>query len=418
MKSLTLTSVLALAGLLAPAGQAADEFVAHHLFVCSEAGNSVVEFAPDGTQLREIGAAWGLIAPSGIAFGPDGLLYVVSTGTNLVYGFGGDGTLLRIIGTGAGLLAPRGLAIGSDGSFYVGNSAVDSISRFAWDGTLLDSFGVGSGISVPSDLTIGASGHLFVASSGTGRVHEFDLDGTLVRELGEGTTLLSALGITFGPDGRLHLSSAGDEVLVLDPGGGSGSPMGASAGLDGPSGLAFGPDGNLYVASRDGDVVNVLDPSGTPIGQFGVGGALLLAGDLAFAPQRFGMKLQIEVARDGAKELKLKELGVLSVAPGSQSVMLELNDSPSGKDFASIFGAEAIVLRGFDLTTSKAGKLVTQLEARHHADNGFGFMSLVGPLETQNKKGVFSVKKLKGQLWSAGPGGVMSGKIQTSKPLN
>jgi DNA-binding beta-propeller fold protein YncE len=418
MKSPTLISVLALAGLLAPASLAADEFVAHHLFVCSEAGNSVVEFSPDGTQVREIGEGWGLVAPSGIAFGPDGLLYVVSTGTNLVYGFGGDGTLLRLIGQGAGLLAPRGLAIGPDGSFFVGNSAVDSITRFAWDGTLVGSFGVGSGISVPSDMTIGANGHLFVASSGTGRVHEFDLDGTKVRELGEGTTLVSALGITFGPDGRLHLSSAGDEVLVLDPSGDGGSPMGASSGLDGPSGLAFGPDGNLYVASRDGDVINVLDPSGASVGQFGAGGDLLLAGDLAFAPQRFGMKLQAEVARDNVKEIKLKEIGVLSVAPGSQSVMLELNDSPSAKDLASVFGTDAVVLRGFDLTTDKVGKMVTQLEARHHTDAGFSFMSLVGPVETQNKKGVFAVKKVKGVLWSAGPGGVLSGKVQTSKPLN
>ncbi|MHC4846115.1 MAG: hypothetical protein ACYTCU_08135, partial [Planctomycetota bacterium] len=141
-------------------------------------------------------------------------------------------------------------------------------------------------------------------------------------------------------------------------------------------------------------------------------------GDLAFAPQRFGMKLQGEVARDGAAEVKLKEIGVLSVAPGSLSVMLELNDSPSAQDLASIFGTEAVVLRGFDITTDKVGKLVTQLEARHESDAGFSFMSLVGPMETQNKKGVFSVKKVKGVLWSAGPGGVTSAKVQTSKPLN
>ena len=65
------------------------------------------------------------------------------------------------------------------------------------------------------------------------------------------------------------------------------------------------------------------------------------------------MKLQGEVARDGANEVKLKEIGILSVAPGSQSMMLELNDSPSAQDLASIFGTDAVVMRGFDLTTDK-----------------------------------------------------------------
>ncbi len=409
-----------LAAPLAAQSAPATEFASRHCYVCSEGGDSVLELDADGTLLRTIGTGSGLSAPTGLAFGADGRLWVASAGTDEVFAFDATGTVVAQFGAGSGLVAPHGLAIGPSGHVLVGNLADNTVLEFSAAGALVRTIGAGAGLSVPSDLAFGADGHLFVASAGSGRITEFDTQGTALRELGAGSSLTLAIGLTFGPDGRLRVSSGtGNSVVVLEADGTQGAEFGAEAGLDSTSGLAFGPDELLWVVSRDQNLITLLDASGGQVRQIGAQAGLSLGGDLAFAPQRLPVTLSGTLSADGAATVKLKDSGVLSVAVGSQRLLLALDDDLDGSPLATLFGSATLALSGFESRTDDPALAVLQGELRTGGGDGTWTLTLVAQAKgATDAAGNFSTSKLTGSLWGRSPGGQVQLTLKSGKPLN
>jgi hypothetical protein len=222
-------------------------------------GNGV--FVPDGSA--------GLFAPKGLAFGPNGNLFVASSGSGQVLEY--DGMTGAPFGTGvfipagsAGLSSPLGLVFGPNGNLFVSDVAGDKILEY--DGRTGAPVGTGvfvptgsAGMGAPYGLAFGPNGNLFVCD-GNNRILEFD--GTTGAPVGTGVFvpvgsagMSIPLDLTFGPNGNLFVSSEGS-LRVLEFDGTTGSPVGTgqfvpdnSAGLRAPFGLAFGPNGNLFVAN-------------------------------------------------------------------------------------------------------------------------------------------------------------------------
>jgi len=167
------------------------------------------------------------------------------------------GRLLGYLGDGSGLDGPTGLAFGPDGNLYVCSSLTDSIKRFdGTNGTFLGDFvSSGSGgLDTPFALQFGSDGNLYVSTSSSVTGQDYvrvysGQNGSNVWSLPLGE-LNDGAGMAFGPDGKLYVSGyVNQQVKRFDPV--SRTYLGnftTGSSLGGPTGLAFGPDGHLYVA--------------------------------------------------------------------------------------------------------------------------------------------------------------------------
>jgi hypothetical protein len=245
-----------------------------NLFVASP-GQGVLEFG--GTTGAPVGNGVfvpGLSNPFDLAFGPNGNLFVTSrfTGPNQlgqVLEF--DGTTGAPVGNGvfvqggtAGLNDPYGLAFGPNGNlFVVSSDSANGTRVFEFDGTTGAPVGTGTFLTyglASFGLAFGPNGNLFVgngAGQGTfnGKILEFN--GTTGAPVGSGVFvptgsagLKDPLGMAFGPNGNLYVVDGGEPAQVFEFDSTTGAPVNGglfipagSAGLSEPRFLAF--DGGI-----------------------------------------------------------------------------------------------------------------------------------------------------------------------------
>jgi hypothetical protein len=297
----TIVAVAAVAGVAAVATPHAH---ASRLVVSSAINNSGLRFnAQTGAFMDTMvpGNSGGLTFPDGVAFGPDGNLYIRSAGNVLRYngvtgafmgvfvqaGGGADpnnqsfqgrfdqsqGTFVFTPASG-GLDGPTGLAFGPDGNLYVSSYGL-VLKRSGQTGADLGTFTRGGGAGGVTDplinanatgLAFGPDGNLYVSCYPGNKVLRYNgvtgafIDTFVTVGLGG---LDRPIGLAFGPNNDLFVCSYNTD-RVMRYRGTTGAFLGVAAvgsGLDGPTGLAFGPDGNLYVTSYLSNAVLRFDSS-------------------------------------------------------------------------------------------------------------------------------------------------------------
>ncbi len=230
----------------------------------------------------------GLDAPYGVAFGPDGRLYIASNATHSVLRYDGQtGAFLdAFIPSGyAGMENPWDVAFGPEGDLYVSCPSTDRVLRFQGaTGALVGFYAHNQHLLSPTGLAFAPDGSLLVCGHVSDNVVRFNRESRAYIEefvSGKSGGLDGPIGICTGPDGNLYVASTyTDSVLRYN--GQSGAFLDAfvaagGGGLDAPNlGLQFGPDGNLYVSSPGNHQVLRFDgQTGAPLGAFvtaGLGG--------------------------------------------------------------------------------------------------------------------------------------------------
>lgn len=266
-------------GLVFPRGLAFGP--AGHLYVASETDN-ILEFNGAGAFIGEFiadGAGGepfldGLKAPKGIAFAPDGSFFAVSNGSphRLLKFNGMTGAYLAdltaTLGSTSFDVPYWGLAFGPDGNLYLSGGTTGGVLRFnPTTATFMDVFvPMGSGgLNNAHGLTFGPDDNLYVAGGDLdGRVWKFDgatgaFLGLFVATLDNGG-MTRPDGLVFGPAGNLFVSS--DTGKVLRFAGSDGHFLDVFAELEyplglGPAGLVFYPplpDSRTGDFDADGDV--------------------------------------------------------------------------------------------------------------------------------------------------------------------
>jgi sugar lactone lactonase YvrE len=166
-------------------------------------------------------------------------------------------------GGSGGLSYPRGMAFGPDGNLYVSSYNTDNVLRY--DGTSGEFLGALAWVDEPEGLTFGPDGDLYVAARGTNEIRRYD--GKTGQPLGvfaSGDTLDGPYELRFRDDGKLYVSNYwSPSVAMFD--GETGESLGYFVAEQPPeimgfaAGFDFGPDGNLYIADNSNQRITRFD---------------------------------------------------------------------------------------------------------------------------------------------------------------
>jgi sugar lactone lactonase YvrE len=246
--------------------------------------------------------------PSAVSTDINGNIYVADQDNNMIKKFGFDGSLIASWGStqagyrdgtpaNAAFNAPSGVAVGPDGRVFVADYNNNRIRVISADGSQVSTY-AGSGRATfndgqgtlasfnrPSGVAIDGSGQLFIADYGNNMVRRISPTGGVTRWVGQtahgaadGNGSLASFNgpksITVAPDGTAYVADINNQkirkirsanVTTLAGSGiaGPNDGVGAGAEFNFPSAVTADANGDLYVTDSLGNAIRFVTKTGT-----------------------------------------------------------------------------------------------------------------------------------------------------------
>lgn len=279
------TRFYSLFSILFVAGTATPIVRSQELFVSSEGTHSVKRYhGLTGAYLGDFvtPGSGGLGGPQGIAFGPDGNLYVSSRDSDRVLKYDGrNGTFISVFATLPDMFYPADITF-HGGYLYVSN--LTYVARFnAATGAFVDKFI--TGISGADGQSWDADGNLLISSFNSSRVMRFNgSTGTYMNDfipsLGGG--LQGPLDSLFMPNGDFLVNSYSTSSVKRYSA--AGAYLGDFLMVGGQTqGISYGLDGKLYAGDYANGIIKRFDAvTGAFLNNFTTSGGLIRPNNFVF----------------------------------------------------------------------------------------------------------------------------------------
>ena len=238
---------------------------------------TVSHFAGSGTSGYLEGAALSarFSAPTGIAVGPDGAVYIADHYNHRIRKIDKDGTVSTFAGKGtagdtdggptqAEFRTPWGLAVDASGSVYVADQGNNLIRKISPEGQVSTLAGTVSGYADGDAKTEARfSGPYGLAVDDKGSVYVADRSNHAIRKI--------------SPDGQVTTFAGTNASGYVDG-------VGTVARFNFPWGVIVGPDSHLYVSDGENQRIRRIAPDGTVVTIAGNGNYGLASG-MGYSPQ-------------------------------------------------------------------------------------------------------------------------------------
>ncbi|HYB58394.1 MAG TPA: peptidyl-alpha-hydroxyglycine alpha-amidating lyase family protein [Alphaproteobacteria bacterium] len=272
-----------------------------HVFVLSRgnttgpayaaAATQLLEFAPDGRFIREIGHhlyAWSFAHTVKVDHHDN--IWVTDKGSDMVIKFTPDGRVAMVFGrkqeasdeATAPLKHPNPPLPAEPGRFrqvtdvawdaadntYISDGYINSrVAKVDKDGNWLKSWGdrgTGPGqFNTPHSIAVDAKGQVYVADRANRRIQVFDGEGKFLRQF--------TIDVPVPPDARPAIGNVPDEAMIAAGTFAPGSPW-AICISPGPNPVLYSSDafpGRIYKLTLEGKLLGMLGQSGKQLKQFG-----------------------------------------------------------------------------------------------------------------------------------------------------
>jgi hypothetical protein len=315
---------------------------------------------------------------------PDGMLYVVSeeNGRILRYRTSTLEFVDTFIETGTGF-APTGIAFGPDGDVYVAGYQADSVRRYDGQSGVLKSTPIAAragGLDGPDNgMTFGPDGLLYVPGYDSNNVLRYDpATDTLTTFIANGANgLRHTRAILFEPGSASVLVSSEGSNQILRFNAGSGAFIGTFASISRPAGMNYTIDGRLLVATNSTQVIALNATSGATIGPLFLSTA---TGGLQGSTYVIATPAKVDLTQVGTQYWMI---GAGQV--GGRSIEIDMT-SATGTRFGDAFDAPSVVRKRWgrmriEFTACEAATLSwdsTGADSARFGSGGYPLQLLVG----------------------------------------